>query len=95
MSAIQVNENAGPSVSRILKQLFRGLNPVRVLRRMRISARHSPNGTNLSGSRRALQSSIEVLNVAFSIAETIPVVGTPLKGALEALYKILGDIEVS
>jgi hypothetical protein len=35
-----------------------------------------------------------VNNVLFSIAETIPVIGTSIKGALEALYKVLDLIEV-
>ncbi|TEB28168.1 hypothetical protein FA13DRAFT_815306 [Coprinellus micaceus] len=72
---------------------LRALNPVKVLRRKRAPTPHSPKGIRTSCRRRGLQNSIEVLNIAFSIAETIPVVGPPLKGALEAVCKILGQVE--
>ncbi|KAJ3542032.1 hypothetical protein NMY22_g3652 [Coprinellus aureogranulatus] len=49
---------------------------------------------DVPGPRRALQTSIVVFDVAFSVAETIPVFGGPLKGALEALCKVLKLVEV-
>ena len=42
-----------------------------------------------------MQNVISVLDVMFSVAEAIPVFGTPLKGALESLFKILANVEVS
>jgi hypothetical protein len=53
----------------------------------RIATRASP--------RQVLQSFATVNNVLFSIAETIPVIGPSIKGALEALYKVLLLVEVS
>jgi hypothetical protein len=53
----------------------------------RITTRASP--------RQVLQSFATVNNVLFSIAETIPVIGPSIKGALEALYKVLLLVEVS
>ena len=47
-----------------------------------------------SPGRRALQSTITVLEVVFSVAEAVPVLGPSLKGALEALSKILKLVEV-
>ncbi|RXW13116.1 hypothetical protein EST38_g12739 [Candolleomyces aberdarensis] len=41
-----------------------------------------------------LHNVITVTDVLFSIAETIPVVGTPIKGALEALCKVLRLVEL-
>ncbi|KAJ3526700.1 hypothetical protein NMY22_g10063 [Coprinellus aureogranulatus] len=52
-----------------------------------------PNQSDVAGGRFVLQTSIVVLDVAFSIAETIPVFGAPLKGALEALCKVLKLVE--
>jgi hypothetical protein len=49
----------------------------------------------LPRSRRVLQSFMSVNNVLFSIAEAVPVVGPSIKGALEALYKVLDLVEVS
>ncbi|TEB28190.1 hypothetical protein FA13DRAFT_1815944, partial [Coprinellus micaceus] len=92
MSIVPASPKAGPSITQILKQLCRALNPVKA-GRIRISVPRSPDVTHTSAHRRTLQSSISALNIAFSIAETIPVVGPPLKGALEALYKILGEVE--
>jgi hypothetical protein len=37
----------------------------------------------------ALDEAMQILEIITPIAETLPVVGTPLKGALEALGKIL------
>jgi hypothetical protein len=82
-------------VKKILKRFCQFLSPVKVLRRIRISTAHSPDGTRTSRGRHALQTSIAALDVAFSIAETIPGVGTAVKGSLEALCKILRGIEVS
>jgi hypothetical protein len=42
----------------------------------------------------ALGEAIQILEIITPIAETLPVVGTPLKGALEALGKILGFAKV-
>ncbi|RXW11816.1 hypothetical protein EST38_g14039, partial [Candolleomyces aberdarensis] len=44
-------------------------------------------------SRRVLQSFMSVNNVLFSVAEAIPLLGPSIKGALEALYKVLDLIE--
>ncbi|RXW25732.1 hypothetical protein EST38_g172 [Candolleomyces aberdarensis] len=41
----------------------------------------------------ALQNAIVVTDILFSIAETIPVIGTPIKGALEAVCKVLRVVE--
>jgi hypothetical protein len=38
---------------------------------------------------------MSVNSVLFSVAEAIPVFGTSIKGALEALYKVLDLVEVS
>ena len=38
---------------------------------------------------------MSVNNVLFSVAEAIPLIGPSIKGALEALYKVLDLIEVS
>ncbi|RXW19687.1 hypothetical protein EST38_g6164 [Candolleomyces aberdarensis] len=46
-----------------------------------------------SSSREWLQTLANTINVLFSIAETIPLAGTPIKGALEALHKVLQLIE--
>jgi hypothetical protein len=48
-----------------------------------------------STSREALQSFVAVNNVLFSIAEAIPVIGPSIKGAMEAISKVLILIEVS
>jgi hypothetical protein len=53
-----------------------------------------PNDGTLTTSREWLQSVGCTINVLFSIAEAIPVVGPAIKGALEALYKVLQLIEV-
>ena len=53
------------------------------------------SGAIVPTSRRVLQSFMSVNNVLFSIAEAVPVVGPSIKGALEALYKVLDLIEVS
>jgi hypothetical protein len=42
----------------------------------------------------ALDEAIHILEIITPIAETLPVVGTPLKGALEVLGKILGFAKV-
>ena len=54
-----------------------------------------PNDGALTTTREWLQSAGVAINVLFSIAEAIPVVGPSIKGALEALYKVLQLIEVS
>ena len=61
------------------------------------SSKRTENHDNasLSTSRRVRQSFMSVDNVLFSIAETVPVFGTSIKGALEALYKVLDLVEVS
>jgi hypothetical protein len=41
------------------------------------------------------QNAIPVVNVMFSVAETIPVFGATLKGAMEALFKVLVLVEVT
>jgi hypothetical protein len=56
---------------------------------------HSIATLPTSRSREVLQSFMAVTNVLCSIAETIPVVGPSIKGALEALYKVLYLVEVS
>ncbi|TEB28191.1 hypothetical protein FA13DRAFT_1690822 [Coprinellus micaceus] len=96
MTIVPENRGTDQPVTRILKRLCCSLSPVRALRRLRISSRHSRKGTDTSSpgcGRRVLQTSIEALDVAFSVAGTIPVVGQPLKGALEALCKVLKGIE--
>jgi hypothetical protein len=98
MSVVETYPLADPFVLQILRQLCHALSPVKALRRRRTPKSPRPlrnSAANTSCSRRGLQSSIEVLNIAFSVAETIPVVSPPLKGALEALCKILGQVEVS
>ena len=96
MAVIEAYPVADPSVLQTLRHLCRSLNPVKALRRLRAPPPHAPNSSEQkSCPRRGLQTSIEVLNIAFSVAETIPVVGAPLKGALEALCKTLGQVEVS
>jgi hypothetical protein len=42
----------------------------------------------------ALEEAIQILEVITPIAEALPVVGAPLKGALEAFGKILGIAKV-
>ena len=93
MSTGRAKKITGQPIPQILKELFHSLNPVRALR-IRISTGHS-QGEIKGHGRCALQSSIVVLDIAFSAAETIPVFGPPLKGALEALFKVLKLIEVS
>lgn len=98
MSSVRVHSGADRALTHILRQLCCALNPVKALRRRR---QRNPPGAppglpSITTSGRAhLQSSISILDVAFSAAETIPVFGAPLKGALEALYKVLRLVEVS
>jgi hypothetical protein len=94
MATAQAGGGVGPSVKKVLKRFCQFLSPVKVLRRIRVSIAHSPDGTGTPHGRRALQTSIAALDVAFSIAGAIPGVGTTVKGSLEALCKILRGIEV-
>ncbi|TEB28171.1 hypothetical protein FA13DRAFT_1735797 [Coprinellus micaceus] len=93
MSAIQVYSSADRALAHILKQLCRALNPVKALRRGGNLPGASPGVLNTLSRRTHLQTSISVLDVAFSAAETIPVFGPTLKGALEAFCKVLTLIE--
>jgi hypothetical protein len=74
----------------------------------KISRHGSPMATNKSPENQkhlhrqdsrsplaALQTAIVVTDIVASIAETIPVFGTPIKGALEAICKVLRVIEVA
>ncbi|KAJ3542178.1 hypothetical protein NMY22_g3608 [Coprinellus aureogranulatus] len=78
------------STKAILKRFCSSLGTVVPLRLRNKSAVQSSGEENVpSPGRLALHTSIAALDVAFSVAEAIPVLGPPLKGALEALRKVL------
>ncbi|KAF5320113.1 hypothetical protein D9611_010261 [Ephemerocybe angulata] len=54
---------------------------------------HEAATTQLSCFRRVAQSTITATDILASVAETLPLVGSPLKGALEAICKILKLVE--
>ncbi|KAJ3542882.1 hypothetical protein NMY22_g3336 [Coprinellus aureogranulatus] len=94
-AAAPTNRKAENPFRRIVRQLCSSrLNPIVALRKRRTQASPSEQPCDVSRDRQALQTSIVALDVAFSIAETIPVFGTPLKGALEAMCKVLRLVEV-
>ncbi|KAJ2915368.1 hypothetical protein MD484_g5018, partial [Candolleomyces efflorescens] len=83
------------------RRLFPGLPTFSVIRRKLTYAvggssndRSIPSQGACESRRRLLyQNAIPVVWVMFSIAETIPLFGTSLRGAMEALYKILILVE--
>ncbi|KAJ3531436.1 hypothetical protein NMY22_g8158 [Coprinellus aureogranulatus] len=96
VDAVPTNAATKNRFKRILKGLCSSkLSPIHAVRKQGLSrtAHALPNEGEFSGGRQILQTSIVVFDVAFSVVETIPVLGGPLKGALEALCKVLRLVE--
>lgn len=94
-SARQPTELGQRTTKTILKQFCSSLKRVVAIRVKFGQQDLAEDDPDLSSGRRAIQMAITTLDVAFSIAETVPVIGAPLKGALESVCKILKLVDVS